>query len=495
MAAIAGIINGRNSSKTVDTMLRTLKHRGPDLRAFHAKHDFAFGTQASALSPARGNGFARANGLTVLFDGEIYNARRRCESDADVVLRLYLEQGRTFPSSLEGVFACAIFDGDELLLARDPVGVRPLYRGNTLSGSFCFASEMKALVGVSRDVEEILPGTTYSSLHGVAGYVAQSPRVCIPGTPAKAAEALRDCLMRAVERRLADKAVGACLLSGGLDSSIIASAVKELDCDMPLLTVGADEKTPDIENAGIMARHLGMKHEVRLFTAGEIEALLPQAVWNMESFDEDCVSGTISNLFASALAAKTTGCILSGEGADELFGGYHLLKDLATAADRLNMMQRLVDIAYNTALQRLDRAMMANAVNYRTPFLDPEVVAFAAHVPVEWKIRRLDSGELIEKWILREAFKNLLPESICKRIKLRFSRGTGTDDLMDEIASAHVTAHDFTTRNRITPEGYSLHSAKELWYYRLFKRHFPDPCFERLVGRWDPTKKFRAGSR
>ncbi len=488
MAAIAGMINRPDSRETVESMLRALHHRGPDHCTVHSDGQIALGARASRLSVARGNGFARADGITLLFDGEIYNPRPQDESDAEVALRLYREHGRTFPSVLEGVFACAVFDGGELILTRDTVGVRPLYRGNTLSGGLCFASEMKALVGISRDVEEILPGTTYSSRYGVAGYVAQTPRVSIPPTPAATADALHDCLMRAVERRLADHAVGACLLSGGLDSSIIAAAVKALGVDMPLLTVGVDENAPDVENARIVARHLGMKHEVRLFTADEIDVLLPQAVRNMESFDEDCVSGAVSNLFASELAAKTTGCILSGEGADELFGGYHLLKDISNADAQLKMMQRLVEIAYNTALQRLDRAMMANGINYRTPFLDPQVVAFAAHIPVEWKIRHCDTGEVIEKWILREAFAKMLPETIYKRIKLRFSRGTGTDDLMDHIAAAHIDPDEFTDNNRATPEGYVLNTPKELWYYRLFKQHFPDPCFERLVGRWDPNK-------
>ncbi len=488
MAAIAGIINAQNSRETVETMLRILKHRGPDHHRLHAGQDSALGTQASQLSPARGDGFAQADGITLLFDGEIYNTRPRNESDAELALRLYREYGRTFPALLEGVFGCAVFDGDELLLARDPVGVRPLYRGKTNSGNHCFASEMKALVGISQDVQEVLPGTTYSSRHGVAGYVAQTPRISMPSTPAAAAKELHDCLMRAVERRLADQSVGACLLSGGLDSSIIAAAVKALGVDIPLLTVGVDENAPDVVNARIVARHLDMQHEVRLFSAEEIETILPQAVWSIESFDEDCVSGAISNLFASERAAQTTACILSGEGADELFGGYHLLKDIADVGARLKMMKRLVDIAYNTALQRLDRAMMAHGINYRTPFLDPDVIAFAAHVPVEWKIRHNHTGDLIEKWILREAFAQMLPESICKRIKLRFSRGTGTDNLMDQIAASHIADDAFTEKDRVTPEGYVLNSPKELWYYRLFKQHFPDPCFERLVGRWDPDK-------
>ena len=469
-------------------MLESMAHRGPDTNNIRAKGVADLGVRASTLSPARGDGFAAAKGVTVLFDGEIYNSREDGCSDADVVLDLYNRHGMAFPGHLEGVFAAAVIDGDRILLARDSVGVRPLYWGSPPGGGICFASEMKALVGVSEDVAELLPGTTFSSSLGVAGYTPRSPVVHIPSDWREAAGALRDCVMCAVERRLEDGAVGACLMSGGLDSSIIAAAVKALGGNMPLMTVGYEGGAPDVDNAKLVAEHLGMKHEIRMFSAKEIEDLVPRAVRTMESFDEDCVSGTISNLFASGLAHQTTNCILSGEGGDELFGGYHLLKDVPTESGRLLMMKRLVDVAYNTAVQRLDRSMMGNSINYRTPFIDTEVMAFAAHLPVDWKIHRLENGELTEKWLLREAFQDLLPEAIYKRSKLRFAGGTGTDNVMDEIARNHVAEDDFNDETRSTPEGYTLNSPKELWYYRFFKEQFPDPCFEQMVGRWDPGK-------
>ena len=488
MAAITGTIGTDSNRAQITAMLKSMAHRGPDTKNIRVEGTVSLGVRASKLSAARGDGFATANDVTVLFDGEIYNSREDGHSDAAVVLDLYKRYGMAFPGHMEGVFAAAVIDDDNLLLARDPVGVRPLYWGATPTGGLCFASEMKALVGISDTVAELLPATTFSSRRGVAGYVPRSPIVHVPNDWQEAAGALRDCVMRAVERRLEDGAIGACLLSGGLDSSIIAAAVKALGADMPLMTVGYEGGAPDVDNAKLMAKHLGMKHEIKIFTTREIEDLVPRAVRTMESFDEDCVSGTISNLFASGLAHLTTNCILSGEGGDELFGGYHLLKDVPTESGRLLMMKRLVEVAYNTAVQRLDRSMMSNSINYRTPFIDTEVMAFAAHLPVDWKIHRLENGELVEKWLLREAFKDLLPEAIYKRSKLRFSSGTGTDDVMDAIARNHVAEGDFNDAARLTPEGYTLNSRKELWYYRLFKKQFPGPCFERLVGRWDPGK-------
>jgi asparagine synthase (glutamine-hydrolysing) len=487
MACIAGLKGKGSSRGKVEEMLSVMRHRGSDAKNIKMQDDVTIGAGAPNLSAARGDGFASDNGITMLFDGEIYNKREDGQSDAETALGLYRKHGMSFPGYLEGVFTCAVLDGQDLLLARDSVGVRPLYLGKTASGDTCFASEMKGLVGVAEEIHELRPNTTFSTKRGIAGVVSHLPDVKIPDQAEQAAAALRDCMLKSVERRLDDGAVGACLLSGGLDSSIIAAAVKHLGANMPTVTVGM-EGAPDIENARIVAEHLGMEHHIRHFTPDEIEELAPRAVRVLESFEEDCVSGAISNLFASQKAAEFTNCILSGEGGDELFGGYHLLKDLPTQTDRLLMMERLIAIAYNTAVQRLDRSMMGNGITYRTPFIDSEVVAFASHVPVDWKIHDTGNGQFIEKWLLREAFKDMLPEAIYKRSKLRFAGGTGTDGVTDEVASRHVSDDEFTKDACLTEGGYRLQSPKELWYYREFKNAFPGLQFETLVGRWDPGK-------
>ena len=487
MAGIAGVLGNTQQRSKIEGMLGTIEHRGPDSLKAHSTPLFSGGVRTSDISVARGNGFARDGRIVVLFDGDIYNARSEDKSDADVVLDLYRKYGRTFASHLEGVFACAICDGDIVLLARDAVGVRPLYWGTVQGEGLCFASEAKSLVGVAEDAAELPPATTYCSRNGLAGYLPRYPTVAMGESFEDAAKTLRQCLIRAVARRLDDSAVGACLLSGGLDSSIIAAAVKELGGTMPLITVGM-ENAPDLDNARVMAEHLGMEHHVFLYDAEQIRQSVPRAVWMLESFDEDCVSGAISNLFASRKASEFTNCILSGEGGDELFGGYHLLKDLPSEADKLKMMDHLIEIAHNTAVQRLDRAMMGNSINYRTPFIDTALIAFALQIPVRWKIHDAGNGKFVDKYIPREAFRDLLPDSIYRREKLRFSAGTGTDNLMDDVAANQADTGEFNETSRITAEGYTLNSPKEQWYYNLFKEKFPAACFERLVGRWDPHK-------
>ncbi len=490
MAGIAGIYgNAQTIGENVERMLETLAHRGPDSKETVLDGDFAGGVVAQTLGHDRGNGFTKTGNITVFFDGEIYNDRRPGQSDADVVADLYKKHGRIFPGYLEGMFACVVWDGGDLVLARDSVGVRPLFYGRTFDGAFIYASEMKALAGLAEEVYELKPNTLLSLNTGISGYLVRHPEVKVPATPEEAAKELKRILTDAVRRRLKDGAVGGMLLSGGLDSSIIAAIANDLKPGIPAFTVGLkDGNAPDLENAAVMAKYLGVEHHRILFSEEEVEKMVPEAVWKLESFDEDCISGAISNLHASALAGKHTNCIFSGEGGDELFGGYHLLKELPTEDERLKMMHKLIEIAYNTAVQRLDRGMMGNSLNYRTPFIDSEVIAYAMQLPVSWKIHTAPDGSQIEKWVLREAFRDMLPESIYRRVKLRFSAGTGTDTVMDAIASRLGYDAKFTEAIRRTPEGYYLSSPKELWYYELFKKHFPSEAFVKMVGRWDPNK-------
>ena len=487
MAGIAGILQKNAQEEILQQMLDKMKHRGPDTRDIHKADNFCGGVTASELSAVRGNGFASDGTVAVMLDGDIYNERNGDQSDAQLALELFKKHGRGFAGYLQGVFACAVYDGEDIILLRDPVGVRPLFYGKADTGEVCFASEMKALVDHVDNVEELLPSTLYTAESGVAGYVVHNPTVNVPSKADEAAEQLRECLSEAIRVRMSDNAVGACLLSGGLDSSIIASVAHKINPDIKMITVGV-EGSPDLENAKIMADYLDANHEIYMFDRQQIKEAIPKAVYMLESFDEDCVSGAIANLFASATAAKYTNCILSGEGGDELFGGYHLLKKLPTEGQRLKMMDKLVEIAYNTAVQRLDRAMMGNSINYRTPFIDTNVIAFATQTPVQWKIHDSGDGKLVEKWLLREAFKDMLPEEIYLREKLRFSGGTGTDGLMDTIASEEIDESEFNESTRKTPAGYYLSTLKELWYYKLFKQYFPSASYENLVGRWDPFK-------
>ncbi len=488
MAGIAGMTGSRASEASVQQMLATLRHRGRDHSwTQQANPDTALGVCYADLGTEKTCSYAQNSSTTVVFDGEIYNKRHPGATDAQVALELYRQHGHLFAAHLEGAFACAVFDNGKLVLARDSVGIRPLYRGTDKKGTIFFASEMKALTGKVEEVEEQKPATVFSTDAGLQPYVPVLPEVEVPGTVKEAKTKLRDLLFSSTEKRLADGAVGGMLLSGGLDSSIISAIANEIKPGIPAFTVGV-EGAEDLHNAEEMASHLGCEHHIKQFGPEEIKALLPEAVYALESFDEDCVSGTVANLITSKFAFEKTNCILSGEGGDELNGGYLMLKELPNDDARLQCMNKLIDVAYNTALQRLDRAMMFNSINYRTPFLDSEATAFCLQLPVSWKVHPSGDGTFVEKWLLREAFKDMLPESIYRRRKLRFAGGTGTDPAIQSLEKEIVKTGEFTEENRTTPCGYHLNSPKELYYYRIFKERFPHDCFEPLVGRWDPSK-------
>ncbi|MFW6099086.1 MAG: asparagine synthase-related protein, partial [Thermodesulfobacteriota bacterium] len=229
-----------------------------------------------------------------------------------------------------------------------------------------------------------------------------------------------------------------------------------------------------------------MEHHVYDITDEDIDNFLADAVWYLESFDEDCISGILSNYYASKMVKNYSDAVLVGEGADELFGGYRMvLKNpkVKSAEQRERLAKKLLEIAYNTALRRLDRAWMANAVAYKTPFLDTKVVAFCDRIPMDWKIY----GERqIEKYILREAFRDMLPEQIANREKLRFAMGSGMDDVMDEIISQKIDPNEIKQRPKAA-YGLPFASFKELYYYDEFLRQFP-PAYERQTIRWDPFK-------
>jgi asparagine synthase (glutamine-hydrolysing) len=492
MAAIAGILSnnekaGNGYTRIVEEMLESMRHRGPDNTTIRtlSEGNGAMGAVEVNLVPER-TGCASLDGSPyIVFDGELFNDRADGQSDVALFRELYEKHGKDCFSLLDGSFSCAIQDKNELIMARDHVGARPLFYGSE-NGSFVFSSEMKALVDHLRfDILELPPGKIYSNRDGLKDFAAFAPEIPELGNIEETAQTVRELIIEAVRKRM--KGVNGVSLSGGLDSSLVAAIAKEYNPDLHLFTGTIDSAPgPDLENAKLMADFLGLEHHIYRITEEDIVNILPDAIWHLESFDEDCISGIISNYYVSRMAKPYSSAILVGEGADELFGGYRMVlksPNVRDAAHREELAQRLLDISYNTALRRLDRAWMANAVVYQTPFLDPRVVAFSQKIPMEWKIY---GEKQVEKYILREAFRDMLPEQIANREKLRFAMGVGTDNVMDQIISRFVQPAELEKRPKAA-YGMPFATFKEIYYYDEFLTMFP-PSYENQTVRWDPFK-------
>jgi len=494
MASIAGIISqhGRmekDCTKDLRKMLRLMRHRGQDNSLVRTLFDHrgAVGANEINITPRRTYSTSVEERPYVLFDGELENERDGKETDIELFCDFYEKFEQDAFSRMDGIFSCAIVEKDEeVILARDHVGSRPLFYGWN-NETFYFSTEMKGLTDhLQFDIHELPPGHILSSKKGLRPFEAFQPELPEFGDDMDlCARQLREILIEAVRKRM--DGVGAVSLSGGLDSSIIAAIAKEFKSNLHLFTgTLEDAPGPDIENAKLMAEFLGMEHHIYKITRKDIINFIPDAVWYLESFDEDCINGIIANYYVSRMVGKFTNSVMVGEGADELFGGYRMvLKNpkVKSAEQRERLARKLLEISYNTALRRLDRSWMANGVDYQTPFLDSSVVAFSKKIPMSWKIY---GEKQVEKYVLREAFRDMLPEQIANREKLRFSMGVGMDDVMDDIVSNIIDPEEINTRPKAA-YGMPFASFKELYYYDLFLQQFP-PAYEKQTVRWDPFK-------
>lgn len=484
MAGIVGMIGDNASCEQAEAMLERIPHRGPDGRHVTEGRDFVLACCEADTGSKRRRSYAGGDKEGLVFDGTIWDSAGGYQTDAELLYRQYHTFGRECFQHIDGSYAVAVANDDELLLARDRIGVRPLFYAYVKDG-VCFASEVKALLDITDAPSELPPGCLFSSRRGLRRFDVIDTDVPKTGSVSKGKRMLRELLFDATRKRMIERAVGGVALSGGLDSSIIAAIALDIEPSLELYTAGL-AGSPDLENAVLVAEALNARdrHHVRVVGEKEIEALVREAIWYLESFEEDCVEGCVANMLVAELAHKHTNCCLCGDGADVLFGGYQLLKRLRGKQRRETMLEALLKDAYSTGLRRLDRGWRSRSVNYRAPFLDSRVVAVARQMPVQWKIH---GDPPVEKWILREAFRDLLPARVIDRTKLTPASGTSVDQVMTRIAERHISPEELE-QQRVTPSGYRINSAKELWYYRIFKELFPPEAYERLVARWDPTK-------
>jgi asparagine synthase (glutamine-hydrolysing) len=351
-----------------------------------------------------------------------------------------------------------------LVLRRDPLGVAPLYYGWSADRLLCFASEVKALSGVSHEIHELPPGHSYDGSHTERYFHlrAQEP---LDDSPERVAEELRRRLAASVEKRIKVDEVGS-WLSGGLDSSTIAALARPRVEKLHTFAAGLIG-APDLEYAREVADLIGSDHHEVIVTFDDMLNVLPEVIYHLESFDALLVRSSVTNYLVAQLASEYVSTAFSGEGGDELLAGYEYLKSL----DPATLPDELIDITsrlHNTALQRVDRCASAHGTVAHVAFADPNVVDYALHIPTEFKLR---NG--VEKWILRRAMDDVLPDRVLNRAKAKFWDGAGVRETLRSHAERQISDGEFR-RERILENGWVLNSKEELLYYRIFRQHFGD---------------------
>ncbi len=483
---MSGIAVSYGSSDEADLrrMLAKLEHRG-EMSGIVRKQDIALGYRSNCLNGAASPGdvetFSSNGETSAVCDGYLFHGALFDHDNSSLVARLYEKKGMDFLEELEGTFALAVTDGESLLVARDPFGIKPLYYGQE-NGTTYFASEIKELAEVTEDINIFPPGHYYTPRHGFQPYEQETAADPDPMTeePEKAARQLNEIMVRAVERRFLEEERPGILLSGGLDSSIVAAAARHISPDLGTFAVGL-QGSPDLQAAQLVAQHVGTRHHEHVYTEEEIMQVLAEVIYYLESFDAPLVQSAIANYFASRLAAEA-GChaVLCGEGADELFGGYHYIKELESDEAVESELQKIISIGHAMGFQRVDRMNNAHSLESHVPFMDQEVMDFAAVLPLAWKIH---GKEQVEKWILRRAFTRELPESVVWRRKAQFSHGTGCNEMMEQLAARRISDADFARAREQNP-GLLIRTREECLYFRIFQEFFPQEAAADSVVQW-----------
>jgi len=489
---------GRQSSsvaKTIDEVADRLQHRGPDdFGLLHSGSTVLAHRRLSIIDIAGGKQpLSNENGdLALVCNGEIYNHERlrrqlrerhhfQTNSDSEVILHLYEEMGPKCVTKLDGMFAFVLSDGEKVFAARDPLGIKPLYMGHDNDGGLWFASELKALIDKCTNIEEVPAGFAYANGSFHRWF---NPLWLEPPDPNStlSPKAIRERLETAVVKRLMSDVPLGVFLSGGLDSSIIAALVRQHVDELHSFSVGM-EGSPDILAAREVAEHLGTRHHEYEYTPGEATSMLEEAIAHLESYDPALLRSAVPCYFVSKIASDHVKVVLSGEGADEAFAGYLYFRSIDDPALLHQECVRLLASLHNMNLQRVDRMTMAHSIEGRVPFLDIDFLNAVMAIDPRQKLHRPDYPE---KWLLRNAVTDLLPESILWRKKQEFAQGCGSEWTLREHCDEVVSDDDIAAAAQRFPA--DTPETKEAFHYRrIFEDIFPGETPRRTVGRWRGT--------
>ena len=435
--------------------------------------------------------------LRICYDGQMGNWEERAKpsGEADgpfreerLLLHLYRQYGsRMFEHLDDAIFAFVISDGENLFASRDLLGIKTLFYGRK-NGTLYLSSELKSLTEITDDFYEFPPGH-YMDKEGHLKRFAELPQSqpeILKSDLDEIIATIKDIIQRSFNNRIDFKVPTGSLLSGGIDSSVIAwmasKAYREKfgnEEKLKTFALGVGE-SEDIKCARLMADHINSDHHELIVDLDRILEVLPDVIYYLESFDPSLVRGSVSNYLISRYAKeKGIEVLLSGEGGDEVFCGYLYLKDYPTEELFARQMQ-CIGFLHNNASLRLDRMNLCNSLRVVAPLISGELLNYAMAIPSEYK-QKPDGDQKIEKWIFKKAYENLLPKEIVWRLKQEFSQGSGSADVLPAYFEETVNDDELIKVQNNYP---MVRSKEELYYFKIFTKYFGSKRAVETVGQW-----------
>ena len=513
-------------------MSKKVRHRGPDWNGIHCGKNVLLAHERLAIvDPASGNQpiYSDDKNLILAANGEIYNHQQlraqlssdyafQTNSDCEIILALYKEKGVNFIDDLNGIFGFVLYDeqNDEYLIARDHMGIIPLYMGWDKHGTFYISSELKALEGICNKIEIFPPGHFMSSTDNklVKWYDRDWMNFDSVKDNKTNLEDLQTALENAVHRQLMSDVPYGVLLSGGLDSSITSALAKKYSKNrvesndvksawypqLHSFAVGL-KGSPDLIAAQKVADHIDSIHHEITFTVQEGLDAIKDVIYHLETYDVTTIrASTPMYLMARVIKSMGIKMVLSGEGADEIFGGYLYFHKAPDSKEFHEETVRKLDKLYQYDCLRANKSLAAWGIEGRVPFLDKEFIDVAMRINPKDK---MINSEKMEKWVLRKSFEQYLPESVAWRQKEQFSDGVGYDwiDSLKDLVNEKVTDDMFKNAKFTFP--FQTPMSKEEYYYRsIFEEHYPSEtsattvpsvpsvaCSTPIALEWDKTFK------
>ncbi|NGY35930.1 asparagine synthase B [Flavobacterium sp. XN-5] len=508
MCGILAIIGKGKDGESVKELSKRMSHRGPDESDLHVMENgnvlsherLSIIDLHSGRQPIQGSSTAY-----MVHNGEIYNHQElrdgvlkdhsfRTRSDSEVIVHLYEEFGYDFCDKIDGDFAFVIVNGDDFIAARDPLGVKPLYYGLDPRGRIYFASEMKSLADQCKTFSTFPPGHYYTQKTGFVKYYRPVYEDYEKADQKLDLELIRMTLTEATRKRLMSDVPIGVLLSGGLDSSLTSAIASRLLAEqgkkLHSFSIGLDENAPDALAARKVADYLGTAHHEIHFTAEEGIAILDKLIWHLETYDVTSIRASTPMYFLSkAISDAGVKVVLSGEGADEIFGGYLYFRNAPSADEFQKEAIERVQKLFTADLLRADKSTMAHGLEARVPFLDKEFLGIAMRINAEEKQPKTYDGK--EKYILRKAFDTpedpYLPQEVLWRQKEQFSDGVGYSWIDQLITYCASQVTDEQLSGAVAEFPYNSPLTKEAYFYRsIFHKHYPQVSAAQTVRKWIP---------